>query len=99
MLFYNQTPRNLRCPPSFAPNATQVFGLRLMTYRYPYYGTWFLGIIAELSPIVTHLYAEGIHKSSTALDYVSLVIRILRTCILIALPLLYFGLRNDKKIV
>jgi hypothetical protein len=61
---------------------------------YPYYGTWFLGLIVELVlAVVPHVF----QPPNSPFDYVVIVIQSLRVCIFIILPSLYFGLRNDKK--
>ena len=61
---------------------------------YPYYVTWFVGIIVEL---VLAVVPNVFKPPKSPFDYVVIVIQGLRICIFIVLPSLYFGLRNDKK--
>lgn len=61
---------------------------------YPYYGTWFLGLVVEsVLAVVPNVFKPP----KSAFDYTFIVIQGLRICIFIILPSLYFGLRNDKK--
>jgi hypothetical protein len=62
---------------------------------YPYYGTWYFGIIAELMLIIMSDLVQGPPK--TAYRFVLIIIQAARTCFFLALLLLYFGLHNDKK--
>lgn len=61
---------------------------------YPYYGTWFIGIVVELFLVVVPNIFEPPKKP---FDFAILVIQVLRICAFLILPSLYFGLRNDKK--
>ena len=78
----------------------KISNLTLLTQehgRYPYYGTWYLGFLAEVALVVCHFTTYGIVKPGSFLGYITIVVRILRICTLVALPAIYFGLRNDKK--
>jgi hypothetical protein len=61
---------------------------------YPYYGTWFIGLIVELILLVV---PNIFSPPQTPSDFVILVIQVIRVCHFIVLPALYFGLRNDEK--
>jgi len=62
---------------------------------YPYYGTWFIGIVVELFLLVVpNVFAPP----KKAFDFTILAIQILRTSFFIFLPSLFFGLRNDDKL-
>jgi hypothetical protein len=61
---------------------------------YPYYGTWFFGLVVEL---VLAVVPNVFKPPNSPYEYVIIVIQGLRICIFIILPSLYFGLRNDKK--
>jgi hypothetical protein len=61
---------------------------------YPYYGTWFAGILVELTLLVV----PNVFRTPTSpFDYVVTVIQVLRVGTFIAMPSLYFFLRNDNK--
>lgn len=61
---------------------------------YPYYGTWFVGLLVELFLIVVpNIFEPPKH----VFDFAILAVQILRICAFIVLPSLYFGLRNDDK--
>ncbi|KAL5314080.1 hypothetical protein ACEPPN_018504 [Leptodophora sp. 'Broadleaf-Isolate-01'] len=62
---------------------------------YPYYGTWFIGIVVELLLLVVPNVFDPPNKS---FDFATLAVQILRTSCFIILPSLYFGLRNDNKL-
>ncbi|KAH7403640.1 hypothetical protein BKA64DRAFT_574026, partial [Cadophora sp. MPI-SDFR-AT-0126] len=62
---------------------------------YPYYGTWFIGLVVELFLLVVPNVFEPPKKP---FDFMVLVIQILRIGIFMILPSLYFGLRNDDKL-
>ena len=61
---------------------------------YPYYGTWFFGLVVEL---VLAVVPNVFRRPNCVYDYVVIAIQGLRICIFVILPSLYFGLRNDKK--
>ena len=61
---------------------------------YPYYVTWFLGILVELVLIVVPNVLQG---PNDAFDFACIVIQAFRIAAFVTLPSLYFGLRNDKK--
>jgi hypothetical protein len=61
---------------------------------YPYYGTWFLGLVVEL---VLAVVPNVFRPPKSPFDYAVIVIQSLRICIFMTLPSLYFGLRNDQK--
>lgn len=62
---------------------------------YPYYGTWLVGIIAEIMLVVMSDIIQG--PPRTAYRFVLTIIQAVRVCLFLALPAIYFGLRNDKK--
>lgn len=62
---------------------------------YPYQGTWFFGILAEISLIVMSNIIQGAPRS--AYRIVLIIIQAVRICLFLILPILYFGPRNDKK--
>jgi hypothetical protein len=80
---------------TFGVEVLVLFDTKLPVW-YPYYGTWFLGIVAELS-LLAATNIHGIQKPDTAFSYVSIVICIFRSLNLTALLILYFGLRHGKK--
>jgi hypothetical protein len=61
---------------------------------YPYYGTWFAGIVVEIALFILLCITRS---PVDAFDYITIVIRVLRIGAFILLPALYFGFRNDKK--
>ncbi|KAE9376692.1 hypothetical protein N431DRAFT_330918 [Stipitochalara longipes BDJ] len=61
---------------------------------YPYYGTWFFGLVFEL---ILAVIPNVFRPPSSPYDYIVIAIQGSRICIFIILPSLYFGLRNDKK--
>ncbi|TAQ86264.1 hypothetical protein B7494_g5424 [Chlorociboria aeruginascens] len=61
---------------------------------YPYYGTWFIGILAELT---LHIIPTVFRPPRSPLDFVFIVIQMLRIVNLIVIPTLFFGFRNDPK--
>ena len=60
---------------------------------YPYYGTWFIGIFAELAIAIV---ADIVKRPKSPLDFVLIVIQGLRICTFVTLPFLYFRLRSGK---
>jgi hypothetical protein len=62
---------------------------------FPYYGTWFFGIVAEITLVVMSKVAHG--HPATAYQVVSTLLQVLRIFFFLILPILYFGLRNDSK--
>lgn len=62
---------------------------------YPYYGTWFFGLVVEL---ILAVVPNVFKPPNSPWDFVVIAIQGLRICIFIILPSLYFGLRNDKKV-
>ncbi|TVY75636.1 Heavy metal tolerance protein [Lachnellula suecica] len=78
-----------------------VFGIQVLALTdtkfpvwYPYYGTWFVGSASEITLLAL---SNVVHSPESAFDYIEIIIRVLRICIFILLPAVYFGLRNDKK--
>ncbi|KAM3071158.1 hypothetical protein ACMFMF_007634 [Clarireedia jacksonii] len=62
---------------------------------YPYYGTWFIGLVVELTLIILpNLFRPA---TNSPFDYVFIVIQVLRIVNLVVLPGIYFFLRNDNK--
>lgn len=61
---------------------------------YPYYVPWFLGIVVEILLLVI---PNVLHGPKNISDYVCIVIQTLRVTAFISLPILFFGLRNDKE--
>ncbi|KAF4633947.1 hypothetical protein G7Y89_g4170 [Cudoniella acicularis] len=61
---------------------------------YPYYGTWFVGIVVEL---VLLILPNVFRPPESAFDFITIVIQALRICTFVVLVSLYFGLRNDEK--
>jgi hypothetical protein len=53
-----------------------------------------VGIAVEITLVILETLT---HLPVSAFDYSAIVIQILRICIFILLPALYFGLRNDRK--
>lgn len=62
---------------------------------YPYYGTWFFGIVAEIALVIMSKVANG--RPTYTYQIVSTVLQVLRIFMFFILPTLYFGLRNDTK--
>ena len=62
---------------------------------YPYYGTWFIGIVVELILLVVPNVFDPPKKP---FEFTILAIQISRTSFFIILPSLFFGLRNDDKL-
>ncbi|PQE25948.1 abc transporter protein [Rutstroemia sp. NJR-2017a BBW] len=62
---------------------------------YPYYGTWFIGLVVEL----TLLILPNVFRPATnsPFDYLFIAIQVLRIVNLILLPGTYFFLRNDSE--
>ncbi|KUJ08051.1 uncharacterized protein LY89DRAFT_765501 [Mollisia scopiformis] len=61
---------------------------------YPYYVTWFLGLLVELILLVIpNVFAPP----ETPFAFTNIVIQSIRVCFFAILPSLYFALRNDKK--
>ncbi|PBP22523.1 hypothetical protein BUE80_DR006542, partial [Diplocarpon rosae] len=61
---------------------------------YPFYGTWFLGIIVELVLIIV---PSVFKPPKNFFDFAILLIQIVRICNFIILPSMYFGKRNNDK--
>jgi hypothetical protein len=61
---------------------------------YPYYGTWFTAILAELALLIIH---NAHHYPTSTNDLTFIAIQVLRLSMFLMLAFLYFGLRNDKK--
>ncbi|XMA10963.1 hypothetical protein WAI453_003754 [Rhynchosporium graminicola] len=61
---------------------------------YPYYRTWFIGIVMEMFLLIV---PNVFLPPTKPFEYARLSTQILRNVLLITLPLLYFGLRNDDK--
>lgn len=61
---------------------------------YPYYGTWFAGVMVEIILVVGN---NWLHQPKSPFDFVYIVEQSLRICTFAALLSLYFGLRNDTK--
>ncbi|KAH8662882.1 hypothetical protein BGZ60DRAFT_76345 [Tricladium varicosporioides] len=61
---------------------------------YPYYGTWFIGIVVELILLIT---SRVLLPPNSAFDIITIAIQVLRICTFVVLISLYFGLRNDEK--
>lgn len=62
---------------------------------YPYYGTWLLGGVAEISLAILSKVVRG--PPNTSYQIIAVIIQVLRICLFLSLPTLYFGLRNDRK--
>ncbi|KAH8592410.1 hypothetical protein B0O99DRAFT_689564 [Bisporella sp. PMI_857] len=77
---------------TFAVEALSLADTKLPVW-YPYYVTWILGILVELTLLVT---SYVLQTPRTPFDFFGLVIQLLRVATFIALPTLYFGLRSDK---
>lgn len=61
---------------------------------YPYYGTWFIGIVVELILLIT---PRVLLPPNSAFDIIAIIIQVLRICTFVVLISLYFSLRNDEK--
>jgi hypothetical protein len=61
---------------------------------YPYYGTWFIGILAESCFLIV---PNIFNPPRTYFEYILIIEQALRLCVFILLPVLYFGLRTDTK--
>ncbi|KAF8865575.1 hypothetical protein BDZ45DRAFT_786840 [Acephala macrosclerotiorum] len=61
---------------------------------YPYYVTWFMGIVVELILLVV---PNVFHPPNSSFDFIIIILQCFRACFFIILPSLYFGLRNDQK--
>ncbi|CAD6446777.1 667ed1b0-020b-4902-9903-7959be693581 [Sclerotinia trifoliorum] len=62
---------------------------------YPYYGTWFIGLFVELCLIIFPNLFDP--PTNSAFDYILLTVQSIRIFDLIALPTVYFYLRNSDK--
>lgn len=81
--------------------STIVFGIETFALTdskfpvwYPYYGTWFIGLVAELCFLII---PNVFKPPKSYFDYILVAEQALRICAFIALPILYFGLRTDPK--
>jgi hypothetical protein len=61
---------------------------------YPYYGTWFIGLVTESCFLVL---SSILNSRAGYFEYILISEQAFRVCAFIALPWLYFGLRNDSK--
>lgn len=62
---------------------------------YPYYGTWFIGLVVEICLIIfPNLFSS---PTNSAFDYVLITIQAARILNFVALPIVYFYFRGDEK--
>lgn len=92
----------LTCMQIYLIASTIAFGVQCLALTdskfpvwYPYYGTWFIGIVVESFLLVVPNVFDPPKKP---FDFAILVVQVLRTSCFIVLPSLYFGLRNDDKL-
>ncbi|KAL3427836.1 ABC transporter [Phlyctema vagabunda] len=78
-----------------------IFGLQILLLSdtkfpvwYPYYATWFIGLIAEFTLIIANCLNQAPQES---FDFVLLFIQSFRILSFVVLPSLYFGHRNSKE--
>jgi hypothetical protein len=62
---------------------------------YPYYGTWFIGLVVELTLLILPNVFRPVTNSP--FDYLFIAIQVLRIVNLVLLPGTYFFLRNDNE--
>lgn len=82
-------------------SSTIAFGIQALALTdakfpvwYPYYGTWFIGVTVEpILAVLSNLY----DSPKSPFDYITIVIQAARISTFIALIVLFFTLRNDKK--
>jgi hypothetical protein len=58
---------------------------------WPYYGTWFFGLIAELCFLVI---PNVFHPPESYFEYIKIAEKSLRICVFVILSMLYFSVRN-----